>query len=752
MTKTSISPTMIVKRYCSLSGPFPYGSFPKETIQSHPYLILFTQHKTPPSYSYAQRQEAYRSPKVWSPCLNKKIPLLLRILYCHIRLSTSLGLQIKSITDQYLDLYQDMCRHFKTVASADELTLIAHLTQTIKLTKMVSSSHNYNVYIETVDKELAGWIDQDFFLTINSSLQTYSKLGIWKNIKPQVESHSQYRKEKLRKAYLFFDCLERCQFDDALSHLDRIEKNNEKIICRRMLPLDHYRKLIARIRNPDQQLNEQLFQIYTGELENKYHHEVSSLLLYQPLRTLLQQQDFSLASSVLERQKNIGQTHWLDDFFSSIIAYFQGNERHAVQSFAQSWKTAEFYDALPRIEFELHQLPFITKVDICKLASSISSSPIFRPEAISTLSMEKCKEKHGLIGSSKEIVKTQNSITCYADTLLPVLITGETGVGKELVAKAIHSVSDRHDKPFVCLNCASVPDSLLESELFGHTHGSFSGASGARLGLFGSAKNGSIFLDEIGESSPRLQAALLRVLECREYRPVGSDKVQTTHARFIFATNRSLLDPESNKEFRQDLYHRISRQTLYISPLRNRVDDIPLLCTHFLSPYFDKDSLPNFSTDAIEFLQSHYWPGNVRELRNVIEMLSIHNPTTPLFSRKDIEPFIHFNTPILPDIKIPASSTISSTTQYNISSHSSSSQHGPNIHIGSTLRRIDCIKTLFRTYNKLTRKEIISLLNIAPQTATSYLKGLCNEGYIQKIEPSNSPRSHYFEIVSEKEQ
>jgi DNA-binding NtrC family response regulator len=200
----------------------------------------------------------------------------------------------------------------------------------------------------------------------------------------------------------------------------------------------------------------------------------------------------------------------------------------------------------------------------------------------------------------------------------PVLITGESGTGKELVARAIHRLSGRAEGPLVDINCAAIAENLLESELFGHEKGAFTGALGRKTGLFELAASGSLFMDEIGELDPRLQGKLLRALEQSSFFRVGGTQKVEVDVRIIAATNKDLAAMVSENEFRSDLYYRINTISIALPPLRERVVDIPLLADHFLRRY-GGTTPPALTDDAVAALQAYAWPGNVRELRNVIE-------------------------------------------------------------------------------------------------------------------------------------
>jgi two-component system response regulator HydG len=218
-------------------------------------------------------------------------------------------------------------------------------------------------------------------------------------------------------------------------------------------------------------------------------------------------------------------------------------------------------------------------------------------------------------------MKMGELLTRVADTETTVLVTGESGTGKELVAKALHSKSGRKDGPFVAINCAAMPESLLESELFGHTKGAFTDARTARPGLFIRASKGTLFLDEIGEMPAGMQAKLLRALQERTVRPVGGDSEQPFDARIIAATNRDLETEVEEKRFREDLFYRINVVRLHVPPLRARGSDILLLAQHFLERYAVQSRRPvvGMTSAAADKLLSYPWPGNVRELQNCIE-------------------------------------------------------------------------------------------------------------------------------------
>lgn len=230
-----------------------------------------------------------------------------------------------------------------------------------------------------------------------------------------------------------------------------------------------------------------------------------------------------------------------------------------------------------------------------------------------------------MIGTSPPMQALFEIITKVAASNATVLIQGESGTGKELAARAIHQLSDRHAKNFVPVNCAAIPDDLLESELFGHVKGSFTGAYANRIGRFEMADKGTLFLDEIGDMKANLQVKLLRVLQNREFEPVGASKSQKVDVRIIAATNKNLEELVVSKDFREDLYYRLSVIPITIPPLRERREDIPLLIHTFLTRFnADKrHAVKGFSRAALGIVCNYDWPGNVRELENLVERLVI---------------------------------------------------------------------------------------------------------------------------------
>jgi len=256
---------------------------------------------------------------------------------------------------------------------------------------------------------------------------------------------------------------------------------------------------------------------------------------------------------------------------------------------------------------------------------------------------QKLVPKSVIVGDSVPMKALRQQIQIMAPTNGRVLIYGESGTGKELVARAIHMQSPRKDEMFVEVNCAAIPEDLIESELFGHRQGSFPGAALDKEGTFQKAHGGTLFLDEIGDMSLKTQSKVLRTLEEQRFVPVGGDEPITVDARVIASTNKDLEEEISRGNFREDLFYRLNVIPFSVPPLREHKEDVPLLARHFLKEFsaaYGRRSR-EITDDAIEVLSRYAWPGNVRELRNVIERIVIMNPTTVRFERKHLPPLVH---------------------------------------------------------------------------------------------------------------
>ncbi len=277
------------------------------------------------------------------------------------------------------------------------------------------------------------------------------------------------------------------------------------------------------------------------------------------------------------------------------------------------------------------------------------------------MDLQSIKNRFGIIGNSPALNHALNVAVQVSSTDLTVLINGESGVGKEVFSQIIHSLSTRKHNPFIAVNCGAIPEGTIDSELFGHEKGSFTGAVDARKGYFETVNGGTIFLDEIGEMPLGTQARLLRVLEAGEFIRVGSSKVQKTDVRVIAATNKELLEFMQTNKFREDLYYRLNTVPIRVPSLRDRKEDIPLLFRKFAFDFAEryKTTPVQLEPDAKNLLISYPFPGNVRELKNIAEQISVLS-TNKVITAKDLSPFLperSFNRlPVLAHPNIPTGS------------------------------------------------------------------------------------------------
>jgi two-component system response regulator PilR (NtrC family) len=259
------------------------------------------------------------------------------------------------------------------------------------------------------------------------------------------------------------------------------------------------------------------------------------------------------------------------------------------------------------------------------LQKVLERSALIRENAALRLALEQGEAFEGIVGASRQMERLFLLIKRVAPTQGTVLITGESGTGKEMVARAIHRLSPRKNGPLLACDCTALAPSLLESELFGHVKGSFTGAAATKPGLFEAANNGTLFLDEVGNLSPEIQSKLLRILETRQVRAVGDTTEKEVDIRLIAATNRDLMEMVKEGSFREDLYYRLNVVPILVPPLRERPGDIPRLAMVFLERFRKENPIQvqGFTPEAMQLLESYSWPGNVRELKNIVERIAI---------------------------------------------------------------------------------------------------------------------------------
>lgn len=291
-------------------------------------------------------------------------------------------------------------------------------------------------------------------------------------------------------------------------------------------------------------------------------------------------------------------------------------------------------DAMKKGAFDYLTKPFDREELTIVIERALKIKALERENRSLKDSLRNKNQLDNILGKSPAMQKVLSMARKVASSDANILILGESGTGKEVLAKGIHFESERRNGPLIILNCAAIPETLIESELFGYKKGAFTGAVADRAGKFEAANGGTIFLDEIGELKPELQAKLLRVLQEREIEPLGDTKSRAIDVRVIAATNVDITEAVKQKNFRQDLYYRLSVITLSLPTLAERREDIPILVNHFLKKY-SKDEKIKIDNEAMSFIKAYSWPGNVRELENVIEHVTILRES-PLITARDL--------------------------------------------------------------------------------------------------------------------
>jgi len=471
---------------------------------------------------------------------------------------------------------------------------------------------------------------------------------------------------------------------------------------------------------------------------------------YLPLHIALGFKNKGKARLLLQEYFQNGSADYLDDFFLARLHLLEQNLEEAQTAFTRLMSNIHKYEAMNRLTFELQFAKELKSTDVLILMSGSKESPNLNigVQNLNPHSKQKKQNKgtKQLIGDSQEITQVKKLIKQFANLREPVLITGETGTGKELVAKAIHEESPFSNEPFLAINCGALTDSLLQSELFGYIAGAFTGAQKERKGIFEAAGNGTVFLDEFGEISTKLQISLLRVLESNEIRPIGSTTTRQIKCKIIIASNIDLYQAVNEKKFREDLYYRLTRYDIKLPPLRVRTQDIELLIKYFMD---DK----HISKQLLDALIHYSWPGNIRELKNELERLKILHSEKSILGLEDfdfsrLQGFVETNTNLSNEThsKIPLSfNTNERTKDINEEEILKIVQRGSKVE-----QRHEFIKDLFRKYKKLTRGQIMEIAKISPVTATKDMEILCQSGFIERKTPTKSVKSHYFILTDSK--
>lgn len=476
--------------------------------------------------------------------------------------------------------------------------------------------------------------------------------------------------------------------------------------------------------------------LWAKKLIDEYGNPIETIgfASYVLIRAELSNQNERSARVQLLEKSNKGGYSFLDDFFWTRVELLAGNFNSALDYFKRVLEACEYYEVKNVLENEILLAVELKAVDLHRLYQALKKKKSNGSKSLVKKKINKLDTLTGiqkLIGESQASKSLKLQIKKFASLKSSILIIGETGVGKDVVARALHEESDRAKEPFLVINCGAINESLLQSELFGHVAGAYTGAEKAHKGIFEAAGNGTVFLDEIGEISSGLQVALLRVLEAGEIRPVGSAKTKPFHARILAATNAPLEKLVDEGNFRMDLLYRLKKLVLQIQPLRERPNDILALTQYFFEEQNLDGQSPTLSIRLLNAFKEFDWPGNVRELKNEVERMRL------LHSEKleyDVEDSFLLNEKKSEIKKIKRTSAIFDKDQ-----------ELENIRSDNKInKRLEEIKDFFRKHQSLTRNEISKVMRISLATATTDLKKLLKEDFIEKIEPSPSPRSHYF--------
>lgn len=463
-----------------------------------------------------------------------------------------------------------------------------------------------------------------------------------------------------------------------------------------------------------------------------------NLVAYNPVRAALCLGELDMAAGLLSQRLAVHADTWLDHLFWMRLHLADRDRAPAVDRLRRTLEGADRYGARGRVEIELRLSRELALLDLAELMGELREVRVQqRPEAPSGPTPGQ------LVGDSAALAHVRGWIASYADATAPVLILGETGTGKDLVARQLHAQSRRHAAPFVAVNCAAIAENLLEAELFGHVQGAYTGADSRRPGLIASAGAGTLFLDEIGDTGARFQSALLRLLENQEYRPIGSDRAEHVACRIVAATNVDLDRACDEGRFRRDLLYRLQQLPIVVPPLRHRREDIPLLVQVFLSA----SGLPGCRLDPelMQHLMEQRWPGNVRQLRNEIERLRLHNPGRTVLGMAEHKALPGARQPTgsrettrffrRPDHAVAARTPVTPAGGSPLPAYG----HG-NPQMALQQRILD----LFTRYARLTRKQMMELAGISSATATRHLNALCAEGRLRRVCPTPAPRTFYF--------
>ncbi|PCJ58636.1 MAG: hypothetical protein COA79_12820 [Planctomycetota bacterium] len=600
------------------------------------------------------------------------------------------------------------------------------------------------------------------------------------NVKTLLDEYSQKgRLRDLNKKYMhdmsnafvhifsFIDDIENGKIEEALKHEKFVFDHKELLPIPFKLRLKNLKKMINLYLGSENKDELKSWLLSTWALLNKdstlalnaakenYDSYIENSVVitsfdrFTLLRAELSNKNLAAAKWLLADYEKRNWNYNFMDFFYARMELLNNNPTKASEHFKIVMKTCRDYDAMGRLDFELELALELKPKQIRFLVESALTSTKkgkLKSVELIPLSLENKVEVgvNKIKGTSLSIISVKEEVVKYAAFDIPILILGETGVGKDVIANAIHEESKRKGHSFIAINCSAITESLLQSELFGHEAGAYSGATKAHKGIFEEAGKGTVFLDEIGDISRGMQVALLRVLESGEYRPVGSAKPRPIHCRIIAATNALLETRVDEGFFRKDLLFRLKRLVIKLPPLRERPKDIKYLSDYFLN--FNKDSGDKaiLSPELEEAFQNYNWPGNIRELKNEIEKMRLLHSEKSYYVLEDVN-FLSLDEKksiVVSIDKIPEKKEFIS---HEITVGKSEKKIFKSN--GSYIRRVEAIKQLFKENKTITRKEIYQIIGAANITIGKDLKRLREEGFIKKVEPTKSPRTHYFILV-----
>lgn len=504
-----------------------------------------------------------------------------------------------------------------------------------------------------------------------------------------------------------------------------------------------YVKVCLNLSNGNFEVAHDHLKILLNETKNPNHYFIENFPLHFELST----KNIGKAKFILYEREQKGISNFMDGLYYGRLQLLEKKYLEADQSFIGLTENVKKYGAMNLLKFELNFAKEMRLFDQLRLINGWGESSVGIPiKASKKKEVIKGKINNGvdlLIGQTEKMVTIKNQIKKYSKLKDIVLITGETGTGKELVAKAIHEEGLHPKEPFLAINCGALTDTLLQSELFGYVTGAFTGAMKERKGIFESAGKGTVFLDEFGDISPKMQISLLRVLESNEIRLLGDTVNRYVQCKIVIATNVDLHKAVEENKFREDLFFRLARFELKLPSLRERIDDLSLLIQFFLDRNTGIDENRKIiSINLLNELTTYHWPGNIRELKNEIDRLSILNPEVKMLDVEHFD-FTHLQGFQRKIINKPQQ-VINEDTLPDIAKNE---HHAQIIENGFRKeKRFDLIKDLFRKYKKLTRKQIVEFTKTGQSTATNDLQMLCKAGFLVRKSPTKSPSTHYYEF------